>query len=145
MGCCGYRCESCPAFRATKDGDEAALERCGAAWETLFGRRAEPGKLKCDGCYHVSGRKADPDCPVRPCCREKGYITCAECPSYPCNLLEPRFVLRAEIEARLGHALDEETYRVYVRPLENRARLDGIRKRFGAQAGQAAGGEDPET
>jgi hypothetical protein len=46
---------------------------------TIFGQ--------CDGCLKAGG---PPQCDVRNCCQEKGYRTCAECSSAPCDKLEPQ-------------------------------------------------------
>lgn len=40
---------------------------------------------QCEGCQKGGG---DPQCQVRLCCRERGYQTCAECPSVPCEKLK---------------------------------------------------------
>ena len=37
---------------------------------------------QCAGCPKGGG---PPQCLIRACCREKGYQTCAECDSYPCE------------------------------------------------------------
>jgi len=37
---------------------------------------------QCAGCQKGGG---PPDCQIRACCKEKGYQTCAECDSYPCD------------------------------------------------------------
>lgn len=130
MGFCGYRCESCPAFRATHANDAEGLARCAAAWGRMFGVEIHPEQLRCDGCYNELGRKSDQNCLVRPCCQSRGCITCAECGEYPCAKLVKRFVERREIEDKLGMPVDEETYQTYIRPLENKARLDLIHKRY---------------
>jgi hypothetical protein len=45
---------------------------------TVFGQ--------CLGCPKDGG---PPQCEIRNCCREKGYKTCAECSSVPCEKLKP--------------------------------------------------------
>jgi hypothetical protein len=45
---------------------------------TIFGQ--------CAGCQKDGG---PPQCDIRNCCREKGYKTCAECSSVPCEKLKP--------------------------------------------------------
>ena len=37
---------------------------------------------QCAGCQKGGG---PPNCQIRTCCKEKGYRTCAECGSYPCD------------------------------------------------------------
>lgn len=41
---------------------------------------------QCSGCPKGGG---PPLCDIRNCCREKGYKTCAECSSVPCEKLRP--------------------------------------------------------
>jgi len=41
---------------------------------------------QCPGCQKGG---ADPQCKIRSCCKEKGYQTCAECLSIPCEKLKP--------------------------------------------------------
>jgi hypothetical protein len=41
---------------------------------------------QCPACQKGGG---DPECKIRLCCKEKGYQTCAECPSLPCEKLKP--------------------------------------------------------
>ena len=94
MGFCGYRCESCPVFRATHANDAAGLAKCAEIWGRLFGVEVQPEHVRCDGCYNELGRKFNKDCPVRPCCQSRGFITCAECAEYPCAKLAKRFVER---------------------------------------------------
>lgn len=130
MGYCGNKCDSCPALKATKSKDQEALARCAKEWTVLFGRTFLPETLHCDGCYNHLGRKANPECSIRPCCKEKGFMTCAECGHYPCARLRERFVQRAEIEAGLGRTIPEEIYQLYVRPLENKYRLELLHRKY---------------
>ena len=37
---------------------------------------------KCPGCLGGGG---NPACPIKTCCNEKGFLTCAECGSMPCE------------------------------------------------------------
>ena len=126
MGHCGYKCEFCPAHQAAKKEDPEGLAKCSVVWKQILGRNIQPEQLKCDGCYMESGRKADPNCPVRPCCRQKGFLTCAECTEYPCAHLDGRLVARLELEERIGDIIDEKVYEVYIKPLENKNRLDNL-------------------
>lgn len=41
---------------------------------------------QCPNCQKGGG---NPQCQIRTCCKEKGYKTCAECPSIPCEKLKP--------------------------------------------------------
>lgn len=42
---------------------------------------------QCPGCLKGGG---PPQCNIRNCCKEKGYKTCAECSSVPCEKLKPQ-------------------------------------------------------
>lgn len=55
---------------------------------------------QCAGCLKGGG---DPQCKIRNCCNEKGYQTCAECPSVPCEKLKPLY----EGNPQLGDDLQE--------------------------------------
>ncbi len=132
MGYCGYKCEQCPVFQATKKGDEGQLDTCQKEWAALLGRNLK-GPLHCEGCYRMEGRRADPACPVSKCCQAKKHVTCAECTEYPCADLNARLITRQAVENRLGEPLAEERYRMYVAPYENKNRLDLLRKRYKPQ------------
>ena len=41
---------------------------------------------QCAGCQKDGG---PPQCDIRDCCRKKGYRTCAECSSVPCEKMKP--------------------------------------------------------
>ncbi len=41
---------------------------------------------QCQGCQKGGG---NPSCEIRNCCRQKGYDTCAECESFPCEKIQP--------------------------------------------------------
>ncbi len=126
LTCCGYRCDLCPAFQATRKNDLEALSRLSKIWEQLFGFYLESEQLLCDGCLKREGRRIDKNCPVRPCCLKKGFRTCAECTNYPCDSLKERFVTKSEIEKNIGHAIPDQLYQIYVKPFESKARLDKL-------------------
>ena len=108
--------------------DFDGLSKLSKEWESLFGFHLEPENLKCDSCRKESGRRVDKSCPVRPCCGQRGFETCAECTQHPCDPLKKRFVDRNEIENELSYRISDETYTTYVKPFENKARLDKIRQ-----------------
>jgi hypothetical protein len=70
----------------------------------------------------LSGRHhplPDAGCPVPPCVLDRGLPDRGECPETPCERLEKRWVSRAEMEERLGHAIPEDDFRRHVLPFEN--------------------------
>ncbi|HET55180.1 MAG TPA: DUF3795 domain-containing protein [Ignavibacteria bacterium] len=59
--------------------------------------------LVCDGCSADSKRvfKFCRECSIRQCAHPKGYATCADCPEFPCSLLEKNFEWSPESKATL--------------------------------------------
>jgi hypothetical protein len=100
---CGLYCGACDIYQqrigksgnelkkvidAYKFGDFAklvpGLEDYDAFYKTLNTLITFFGQ--CQACQKGGG---PPQCPIRICCKEKGYQTCAECPSLPCEKLKP--------------------------------------------------------
>ena len=69
----------------------------------------------------------DQSCPVRPCVIEKGFEHCAQCEQYICEKLTERFVAYEEVQHRVDAEISEEDYLCFIRPYENKKRLDQIR------------------
>ena len=107
---CGLMCHDCPVVKAYETGDAAAKRAVADGWSkgyaTLFPDGLSAEDVRCAGC------KGDEallfvycrECRIRPCARERGHDTCAECDEYEsCELLagffeaapEPRAVLEA--------------------------------------------------
>lgn len=86
---CGLVCTDCPAYAATRKGDEEALKAVAAEWTRDFGVEISPESVLCDGCRSDTGRVCEysATCPVRTCGVERGHDTCAECPDYACERL----------------------------------------------------------
>ncbi len=83
---CGVDCAACEVFQATANGDRERQARCAAEWTPVAIQHWGMAELKaedmvCRGCRNDTGplflgcRK----CPIRACCREHGFRTCAEC------------------------------------------------------------------
>jgi hypothetical protein len=70
----------------------------------------------------------DQNCPVRPCVIEKGLDNCSQCERYACEKLASRLVTYEEIEQRAGDEISEADYQRFIRPYENRRRLDALRR-----------------
>jgi hypothetical protein len=59
-----------------------------------YDTKLEPeGVTDCDGCRTPSGRlfSGCGKCDIRKCAQEKGCLTCAHCPDYPCDTLQKFF------------------------------------------------------
>jgi len=56
--------------------EEIIIGYCGLVCNTCWAYK----KKKCKGCY--SDNPMYKNCPVKPCCIEKSYTTCAECTEY---------------------------------------------------------------
>lgn len=87
---CGLDCGACPSFIATRDNDKEALRKVADRWTG-----GKPGEklpiefIMCQGCMNRTGRLNSycHICRIRVCAFNKGYETCAECFSYPCETL----------------------------------------------------------
>ena len=89
---CGLDCSECPAYKATQSKDKKELEALLEEWDSPdYPLTVE--NLACDGCSADSKRvfKFCGECPIRQCAHPKGYATCADCPDFPCSLLEKHF------------------------------------------------------
>ena len=128
MAYCGYRCDICPALRATKSNDTEELAKVAREWKRLYGFNLQPEEVRCAGCLS-EGPRVDKHCPVRPCCIKKGIRSCGECDDFPCKKIKPRLVSRERIESRIGSALGSDEYHAYVEPHESRQRLERIRNK----------------
>jgi hypothetical protein len=69
----------------------------------------------------------DQDCPVRPCVIEKGLENCAQCDAYVCEKLKQRLVMYDEIKQRIAADIPEDDYICFIRPYENKRRLDALK------------------
>jgi hypothetical protein len=85
---CGLDCMQCPAYLATQKNDRKEIEQVAKNWSTtsmIF----TPDEIYCDGC-NVEGRIFSwcEKCPIRICCRKKGFENCAYCDDYICDKLQ---------------------------------------------------------
>ena len=69
----------------------------------------------------------DQSCPVRPCVIEKGLDNCSQCDLYICEKLKERLVVYAEVKNRINAEFPEDDYLCFIRPYENKLRLDALR------------------
>jgi hypothetical protein len=85
IGACGDHCDSCPRHRATRAGNQIALENVKELWVRLGLRDPSfpSGGLLCYGC------KQDNACAysaLRDCVIAKKIENCGFCNTYPCEI-----------------------------------------------------------
>ncbi|HNT25195.1 MAG TPA: DUF3795 domain-containing protein [Anaerolineales bacterium] len=125
---CGYRCDLCLAYRPNVEKNPANQQKLSDGWHKYFGFRIPPEQILCDGCMAPGTPKLiDQSCPVRSCVIEQGLDHCAQCMQYTCKKLTERIVAYEEIRQRVGEEIPEDDYLSFIRPYENRERLDAIR------------------
>jgi len=69
----------------------------------------------------------DKNCSIRPCVIEKGLDNCSQCESYICEKLKQRLVIYDEIKQRMSEEIPENDYIRFIKPYENKRRLDALR------------------
>lgn len=83
---CGIDCQICDAYIATQTGDTALRQKLAENYLKNFGKEIPLDQLACDGCgekgSHIGFCAV---CEIRACAFAKGYKTCAECESFPCE------------------------------------------------------------
>jgi hypothetical protein len=85
----------------------------------------------------------DQNCAVRPCVIEKGLDNCSQCERYACEKLESRLVTFEEVQQRVGGEISEADYQRFIRPYENRRRLEALRRSEAAEeVGRSPEGSD---
>ena len=93
MGCCGLICKDCPVFVATVNNDDGLRQKTAEEWSKLYadylGKDLKADDINCKGCWSehtvFTGCLS---CPIRSCCKEKKFTTCASCDEYEvCNML----------------------------------------------------------
>lgn len=123
---CGNRCDLCPAFNENVTS-LFQRKRISEGWKKYFNMDIAPGDVECAGCLS-HGKIIDRRCPVRPCVKKQNVKTCAECSHYICGKLKPRIELADEVKKEYPK-IPRRDYRMFVRPYENRGRLEELRKK----------------
>jgi len=102
IACCGLVCSACPAFLATKAGDENKARETAELWTRLYNTNVRVEDVWCDGCI-VEGKKCAHcgECKIRACAREKGVANCAHCADYACQELVGFFSMVPDARATL--------------------------------------------
>ena len=79
---CGLNCETCDAYLATINDDQALREKTAKQWSEWNHVLIRPEEINCQGC-RVEGRKTvfcEKLCAIRQCALKKGVTTCGDCP-----------------------------------------------------------------
>jgi hypothetical protein len=124
---CGYRCDLCLAYKPNVQRNESNRQKLSDGWFKYFGFRLQPDEICCDGCMSENPHLIDQNCPVRPCVISRGIDNCSQCDEYVCARLKERLVLYDEIRSGFGGEIPEEDRNCFIRPYENKNRLDDLR------------------
>jgi hypothetical protein len=124
---CGYRCDLCFAFAPNIAANPANREKLSDGWFKYYGFRIPPEKIVCDGCMAQDPRLIDRSCPVRPCVIERGLDNCAQCEEVVCHRLAERLVDYEQVRERAGALIPEGDYQCFIRPYENKRRMEALR------------------
>lgn len=131
---CGYRCDLCLAYKPNIAQNPSNQQKLSDGWHKYFGFRIPAPEICCDGCMaednpqRVAPQLIDQSCPVRPCVIEKGLDNCAQCEQYICEKLTERLVVYKEVQNRVDVEISEEDRLCFIRPYENKRRLDALRR-----------------
>jgi len=129
---CGYRCNVCLAYKENIHSAEDQ-EKVSDGWFRIYGFRIPPEEIYCDGCLAPDSENpklVDTGCPVRPCVIEKGFQNCAYCDEYICKKFEQRMVTYESVARRFKEPIQEEDYKNFIRPYENRKTIDELRMKL---------------
>ncbi|MBN1965136.1 MAG: DUF3795 domain-containing protein [Anaerolineae bacterium] len=124
---CGYRCDLCLAYKPNVEQNPSNQQKLSDGWYRYFGFRLPPAEICCDGCMTDNPTLIDQNCPVRPCVIEKGLDNCSQCEHYVCEKLTERLVVCEEVQQRMAEDIPEDDYLCFIRPYENKRRLDTLR------------------
>lgn len=130
---CGYRCDLCLAYKDNLAQNPSVRDKLSDGWFKYFGFRIQPQDIYCDGCLE-NLNLLDSGCPVRPCVIEKGLENCSQCDQYVCEKLQERLVVYEGMKEKHGGEISEDDYLCFIRPYENKKRLEALRASTGKTA-----------
>jgi len=82
IGYCGYNCYLC----AARSDDVYIRQKMVDTWRKYLGHENYTAEnVACEGCKSKGDKIADKNCKARPCARDKGLESCAQCDDFPCN------------------------------------------------------------
>jgi len=99
---CGLICTECPAYIATKEGDEKKAEETASQWSKDYGINVTTEDVWCDGCL-VEGKKCShcAECEVRACGIKNNVKNCGRCGDFPCDTIENFFKIAPDVRSVL--------------------------------------------
>jgi hypothetical protein len=124
---CGYRCDLCLAYKPNVENNPSSRQKLSDGWYKYFGFRIDPAEICCDGCMSTDPKLIDQSCPVRPCVIQKGLDNCSQCNQYVCEKLKERLVVYEDVKKKINAEIPEDDYLCFIRPYENKQRLDALR------------------
>jgi hypothetical protein len=130
---CGYKCKICPAYKDNVTGPDHQ-QWVSDGWFKYYGFRLPPETIICDGCLPEgcdNPRRIDTECPVRPCVMAKGLPNCAHCDEYICDKLAKRIVEPKKVLSKCKKPPSRQDYDRFIKPYDNKTRLDKIREQLG--------------
>jgi hypothetical protein len=68
--------------------------------------------------------------PVRPCVLARGLDYCAQSDGYICERITWRLVVYEDIRQKAGGSIPEDDYQFFIRPSENKRRLEALKKQM---------------
>jgi len=100
---CGLVCTECPAYIATQNDDQQALNQVAVRWNQEYNLSVTGEDCRCDGCLTSTGRLSSycDACKIRACGVEKKVRNCAHCSDYACQELETFFGFAPTAKATL--------------------------------------------
>lgn len=138
LSLCCFRCDLCLAYRRNIERKDQRQE-LSDGWHRYFGFRVPVEDIGCDGCTKDRNTETqDSGCPVRPCVLERGLLNCSECQDYPCDRIRDRLVLFEELTA--GKQLPDHDRELFIRPYENKIRIDRLRAEKSDNKANSVGG-----
>ena len=85
VGYCGYNCYLC----AARSEDINIRQKMIEAWRKYLGHEHYSAEnVKCEGCKSEGDKIADKQWKARPCARNKGFESCAQCDEFPCEKVQ---------------------------------------------------------
>jgi len=100
---CGLNCSECPAYLATKTGDDKKRIETAKKWSEIYKSDIKPEDINCMGCISVSDVIFNycNICEIRKCAKIKEVKNCACCPDFGCEKLLEFFKIAPEAKRKL--------------------------------------------
>lgn len=129
---CGWNCDSCERYIATKLGDMERLRELAVLWKNLGWRdKVEPPeKMVCPGCHLASWCRFG----VRECALDKGVVNCGWCDEYPCDKIETMLQWAKMHVGRMKDKCSQQEYeRLLSYPRRKKQSLDKEHEKYLSQ------------